>query len=159
MLLILAFGRARDALIVMANLPLALIGGVAGVFLGGRGLNVATMIGFIPLFGIATRNGIMLVSHIQHLVGEEGVTNFREAVERGARERLIPILMTAMAAGLALIPLALGAGKSGSEIQTPMAIVILCGLISSTFLNMAVVPTLYLRYGRSRAGGPEGSPL
>ena len=68
--------------------------------------------------------------------------------KRGARERLIPILMTAMAAGLALIPLALGAGKSGSEIQTPMAIVILCGLISSTFLNMAVVPTLYLRYGR-----------
>ncbi len=148
MLLVLAFGRARDALIVMANLPLALIGGVAGVFLAGGVLNVATMIGFITLFGIATRNGIMLVSHIQHLIDEEGVTDFREAIERGARERLIPILMTAMAAGLALIPLALGAGKSGSEIQTPMAIVILCGLISSTFLNMAVVPTLYLRYGR-----------
>jgi Cu/Ag efflux pump CusA len=148
MLLVLAFGRARDALIVMANLPLALIGGVAGVFLSGGVLNVATMIGFITLFGIATRNGIMLVSHIQHLVTEEGITDFREAVERGARERLIPILMTALAAGLALIPLALGTGKSGSEIQTPMAIVILCGLISSTVLNMAVVPTLYLRYGR-----------
>ena len=107
----------------------------------------ATMIGFITLFGIATRNGIMLVSHIQHLINEEGVTDFREAVERGARERLIPILMTALAAGLALIPLALGGGKSGSEIQTPMAIVILCGLASSTFLNMVVVPTLYLRYG------------
>jgi Cu/Ag efflux pump CusA len=76
------------------------------------------------------------------------VTDFREAVERGARERLAPILMTAMAAGLALIPLALGGGQSGSEIQTPMAIVILCGLVSSTFLNMAVVPTLYLHYGR-----------
>jgi Cu/Ag efflux pump CusA len=147
MLLVLAFGRTRDALIVMANLPLALIGGVAGVFLAGGVLNVATMIGFITLFGIATRNGIMLVSHIQHLIGEEGVTNFREAVERGARERLIPILMTAMAAGLALIPLALGGGKSGSEIQTPMAIVILCGLVTSTILNMAVVPALYLRYG------------
>ncbi|HZJ32112.1 MAG TPA: efflux RND transporter permease subunit [Vicinamibacterales bacterium] len=149
LLLVLAFGRPRDALIVMVNLPLALIGGVVGVFLSGGVLNVATMIGFITLFGIATRNGIMLVSHIHHLMEEEGVTDFRAAVERGARERLVPILMTAMAAGLALIPLALGGGQSGSEIQTPMAIVILCGLVTSTFLNMAVVPTLYLRYGRS----------
>jgi Cu/Ag efflux pump CusA len=78
---------------------------------------------------------------------EEGVADFRQAVERGAHERLIPILMTAMAAGLALIPLALGGGKTGSEIQTPMAIVILCGLMTSTLLNMVVVPTLYLRYG------------
>jgi CzcA family heavy metal efflux pump len=148
MLLVLAFGRTRDALVVMVNLPLALIGGVAGVFLGGGVLNVATMIGFITLFGIATRNGIMLVSHIQQLMNAEGVTDFRTAVERGAQERLIPILMTAMAAGLALIPLALSGGQSGSEIQTPMAIVILCGLTTSTLLNMFVVPTLYLRYGR-----------
>jgi Cu/Ag efflux pump CusA len=108
------------------------------------------MIGFITLFGIATRNGIMLVSHIRHLIEEERVTNFREAVERGARERLLPILMTAMAAGLALIPLAMAAGESGSEIQTPMAIVILCGLTTSTLLNMFVVPTLYLKYGAIR---------
>ncbi|PYQ88542.1 MAG: CusA/CzcA family heavy metal efflux RND transporter [Acidobacteria bacterium] len=148
MLLVLAFGRARDAVIVMVNLPLALIGGVAGVFLAGGVLSVASMIGFITLFGIATRNGIMLVSHIQHLMTEEGVTDFREAVERGAHERLIPILMTAMAAGLALIPLAIGGGKTGSEIQTPMAIVILCGLTTSTLLNMLVVPTLYLRYAK-----------
>src|SRR5262245_189872 len=148
MLLVLAFGRARDAVIVMVNLPLALMGGVVGVFLAGGALSVASMIGFITLFGIATRNGIMLVSHIQHLMNEEGVTDFRQAVERGAQERLIPILMTAMAAGLALIPLALGGGKSGSEIQTPMAIVILCGLMTSTLLNMVVVPTMYLRYGR-----------
>jgi len=78
----------------------------------------------------------------------EGITDFREAVVRGAEERLVPILMTAMAAGLALIPLALGGGRSGSEIQTPMAIVILCGLMTSTLLNMVVVPTMYLRYGR-----------
>ena len=125
MLLVLSFGRARDAALIMINLPLALIGGVAGVFLSGGVLNVATMIGFITLFGIATRNGIMLVSHIRHLMEVEGVTDFRTAVIRGAQERLAPILMTAMAAGLALIPLALGGGKSGSEIQTPMAIVIL----------------------------------
>ena len=156
MLLVLAFGSARDALLVMVNLPLALIGGVAGVFLSGGILNVATMIGFITLFGIATRNGIMLVSHIRHLMAEEGVTNFREAVTRGAEERLAPILMTALAAGLALIPLALGGGQSGSEIQTPMAIVILCGLMTSTLLNMAVVPAMYLRYGRPASGDSTG---
>jgi Cu/Ag efflux pump CusA len=155
MLLVLAFGRARDALLVMINLPLALIGGVVGVFLAGGVLNVATMIGFITLFGIAARNGIMLVSHIRHLMEAEGVTDFRHAVIRGAEERLVPILMTAMAAGLALIPLAVSGGRSGSEIQTPMAIVILCGLISSTLLNMAVVPTMYLRYGRPASPASE----
>jgi CzcA family heavy metal efflux pump len=148
LLLVGAFGRARDAVLVMVNLPLALIGGVVGVFLSGGVLNVATMIGFITLFGIATRNGIMLVSHIRRLMDVEGVVDFREAVERGAHERLVPILMTAMAAGLALIPLAMRGGQSGSEIQTPMAIVILCGLATSTLLNMFVVPTLYLKYGR-----------
>ena len=147
MILVGAFGRARDALLVMLNLPLALIGGVAGVFLAGGVLSVASMIGFITLFGIATRNGIMLVTHIQHLMRHEGVTDFRTAVERGTNERLVPILMTAMAAGLALVPLAFGGGQPGREIQTPMAIVILCGLTTSTLLNMVVVPTLYLKYG------------
>ena len=154
MMLVLAFGRARDAFLVMLNLPLALIGGVVGVFLAGGILSVASMIGFITLFGIATRNGIMLVSHIRHLMEVEGVTDFREAVQRGAEERLIPILMTAMAAGLALIPLAMAAGEAGSEIQTPMAIVILCGLTTSTLLNMFVVPTLYLKYGGGAAVQP-----
>jgi CzcA family heavy metal efflux pump len=155
MLLVLAFGRARDAVLIMVNLPLALIGGVAGVFLAGGVLSVASIIGFITLFGIATRNGIMLVSHIEHLMESEGVTDFRQAVERGAHERLVPILMTAMAAGLALIPLALGGGKTGSEIQTPMAIVILCGLTTSTLLNMIVVPTLYLRYAKPSPKEPS----
>jgi Cu/Ag efflux pump CusA len=139
MMLVLAFGRARDALLVMLNLPLALIGGVIGVYLAGGVLTVASMIGFIALFGIATRNGIMLVSHIQHLMQAEGVNDFREAVQRGSHERLVPILMTAMAAGLSLVPLALGGGTAGSEIETPMAIVILCGLTTSTLLNMFVV--------------------
>jgi Cu/Ag efflux pump CusA len=88
------------------------------------------------------------VSHIQHLIQVEGVTDLRTAVERAAQERLVPILMTALAAGLALIPLALSGGEAGSEIQTPMAIVILCGLTTSTLLNMFVVPTMYLRYGK-----------
>jgi CzcA family heavy metal efflux pump len=143
-----AFGSPRDGLIVMANLPLALIGGVIGVFLGGGVLSVASIVGFITLFGIATRNGIMLVSHIRHLQLAEGVTDFRAAVVRGATERVVPILMTALAAGLALVPIALSAGQPGSEIQAPMAMVIMFGLLSSTALNMIVVPILYDRFGR-----------
>jgi CzcA family heavy metal efflux pump len=147
LLLYIAFGSGRDALLVMLNLPLALIGGVAGMYVAGGVLSVATLIGFITLFGIATRNGVMLVSHIHHLQREEGVEDAREAVIRGAAERLVPILMTALAAGLALVPLALAQGQPGSEIQAPMATVILFGLLSSTLLNMFVVPSLYLRFG------------
>jgi CzcA family heavy metal efflux pump len=143
-----AFGSSRDGLLIMLNLPLALIGGVVGVYLAGGVLSVASIVGFITLFGIATRNGIMLVSHIRHLQAQEGVTDFRRAVARGATERLVPILMTALAAGLALVPIALSAGAPGSEIQAPMAMVIMCGLATATALNMVVVPVLYLRFGR-----------
>jgi CzcA family heavy metal efflux pump len=149
-----AFGSSRDALLVMVNLPLALIGGVIGVYLTGGVLSVASIVGFITLFGIATRNGIMLVSHIRHLQAHEGVTDFTTAVVRGARERLVPILMTALAAGLALVPIALSAGEPGSEIQAPLAMVILLGLLSSTALNMVVVPVLYERFGRPVAAMP-----
>ena len=128
----------------------ALIGGVAGVFAAGGVLSLASIVGFITLFGIATRNGIMLISHIHHLRGE-GVHDFRTLVIRGASERIAPILMTATAAGLALVPIALGMGKPGSEIQAPMAIVIFFGLISSTFLNMIVVPAAYYRLRAPRA--------
>ena len=147
-ILVMVFRSARDALIIMLNLPLALIGGVAGVFLSGGILSVASIIGFITLFGIATRNGILLISHIRHLVEKEGVTDFREAVVRGAMERISPILMTALSAALALIPLALRAGLPGSEIQAPMAVVILSGLLTSTALNLMVVPVAYWRWGR-----------
>jgi len=108
-------------------------------------LSLASIVGFITLFGIATRNGIMLISHVRHL-RDEGVSNLRQAVMEGASERLSPILMTALAAGLALVPIALGMGKPGSEIQAPMAIVIFCGLLTSTALNMVVVPAAYYRF-------------
>lgn len=147
LLLYVAFRSARDAILVMLNLPLALIGGIAGVFAAGGVISVASIIGLITLFGIATRNGVMMVAHFHHLVEHEGVSNVIEAVKRGARERLVPILMTALAAGFALVPLALASGEPGSEIQAPMAIVILFGLLSSTALNMVVLPALYLRFG------------
>jgi len=147
LLLYIAFRSARDALLVMLNLPLAMIGGVVGVFAAGGVLSVASIIGFIALFGIATRNGVMLISHIHHLLAHEGERDAAKAVKRGAEERLVPILMTALATGIALVPLALAAGEPGSEIQSPMAVVILCGLLSSTVLNMIVVPALYLRFG------------
>jgi CzcA family heavy metal efflux pump len=150
LLLFMALRSGRDAAIVMLNLPLALAGGAAGVWLSGGILSVASVIGFITLFGIATRNGLMMISHVQHLVAEEGVRDPVEAVRRGAMERLSPILMTALAAGLGLVPLALAGGQPGSEIETPMAVVILCGLVTSTALNMLVVPALYLRFGSVR---------
>jgi CzcA family heavy metal efflux pump len=155
LLLYLAFRSTRDAWLVMLNLPLALIGGVAGVYIAGGVLSVASIIGIITLFGIATRNGVMLVAHIQNLVNHEGVTDRLEAVRRGAEERLVPILMTALATGLALVPLALSMGQPGSEIQAPMAIVILFGLLSSTALNMIVLPSLYLRFGSAAVTGPS----
>ncbi len=157
-LLHLAFRSARDAGLIMVNFPLALIGGVAGVLASGETLTVASLIGFITVFGIAARNGIMLVSHVRHLQLHEGVADYREAVRRGAMERLAPIVMTALAAGLALIPLALRGEKPGTEILTPMAVVILFGLLSSTFLNMIVLPTLLLRLGlpaETRQGAPS----
>jgi Cu/Ag efflux pump CusA len=143
-----AFGSWRDAQLIMLNLPLALIGGVVGLYLAGGVLSVASIVGFITLFGIATRNGIMLVSHIRHLQEREAVSDFTTAVVRGARERLVPILMTALAAGLAMVPIALSAGEPGSEIQAPMAMVIMLGLLTSTALNMLVVPVLYMHFGR-----------
>jgi len=152
-LLHVAFRSARDALFVLLNLPLALIGGVLGVYLTGGTLSVASIIGFITVFGVAARNGIMMISHIRHLQRSEGVASFREAVRQGAMERLAPILMTALAAGLALLPLALRGDEPGNEILTPMAIVILFGLLSSTLLNMLVVPALFLRFGEPTARG------
>ena len=157
LLLFLAFRSVRSALLIMVNLPLALIGGVIAVFLGGGILSVASLVGFITLFGIATRNGIMMLSHYEHLRKVEGVP-FDEAVERGSMERLSPILMTALCAGLALIPLVLAGDKPGNEIQAPKGVVILGGLLSSTALNMLVVPALYARFARREADAVRPPP-
>jgi CzcA family heavy metal efflux pump len=149
-LLYVAFGSHRETLVVLVNLPLALIGGVFAAALGEGVLSVATLVGFVTLFGIATRNGVLLVTHYQHLMAEEGLA-LREAVVTGSRERLAPVLMTALTAGLALVPLLLHRGEPGNEIQSPMAAVILGGLLTSTFLNLVVVPVLYARWGRPRS--------
>ncbi len=146
LVLLRAFGTVRTAVLLMANLPLALAGGVAAVMLIGGAINVATLVGFITLFGIAVRNGILLVSRYKHLCGH-GLP-LPNAIRRGSAERLSPIVMTALTTGLALIPLALGIGEPGKEIQAPLAVVVLGGLITSTFLNMFVIPALFLRYGR-----------
>jgi len=149
-LLWLAFRSHRHTWIVLVNLPLALVGGLVAVALGGKGLSVASIVGFITLFGIAVRNGVLLVSHYEHLTRDEGL-GLSDAVVRGSHERLAPVLMTALTAGLALVPLVLAGDHPGNEIQSPMAEVILGGLLSSTFLNLVVVPVLFVRWGKDHA--------
>jgi copper/silver efflux system protein len=146
LLLFSEFGSTRTAVLIMANLPLALIGGIIAVMLTGGVVSIASLVGFVTLFGIATRNGILLVANYERM-SREGVP-LRQAIAHGSLERLSPILMTALTAGLALLPLALGGGEPGNELQTPMAVVILGGLLSATALNMLVVPALYALYGR-----------
>ncbi|MBK8207587.1 MAG: efflux RND transporter permease subunit [Planctomycetes bacterium] len=164
LLLYIAFGSLRSAFLVMLNLPLALIGGVVAIFVaespnplanlaalfsGGKYvapvISIASMVGFITLFGIAVRNGILLVAHYRHL--QLAGVPMREAIVQGSSERLVPILMTALAAVLGLVPLALAAGEPGSELLAPLAIVVLGGLVSSTILNLIVVPAGYALIG------------
>ncbi|SAK94884.1 heavy metal efflux pump CzcA [Caballeronia arationis] len=148
LLLFLAMKSRRGVMLVMVNLPFALVGGVLSVLLTGGDLSLGGMVGFVTLFGISLRNSIMLISHYEHLVHVDEMPWGMEAAVRGASERLIPILMTALVTALALLPLALTSGAAGNEIEGPMAIVILGGLATSTILNLIVLPTLALRYGR-----------
>ncbi len=154
LLLTVVLHNWRNLILVLANIPFALVGGVLAVWLtslfdpGEGSLTIGALVGFVTLFGITTRNSIMLISHYEHLVNVEGRVWGAETALRGASERLMPILMTAVVTALGLLPLALGSGEAGREIEGPMAIVILGGLITSTLLNLLVLPTLALRYGR-----------
>ena len=143
------FRSARESLIILINLPLALIGGVFALLLTTGEVSIPAVIGFISLFGIATRNGMLLISHYNHLQRVEGYS-LRDSVVRGSLDRLNPILMTALCSALALIPLALGSELSGNEIQSPMAKVILGGLLTSTALNGFIIPIVYMWIHRAR---------
>jgi CzcA family heavy metal efflux pump len=157
-LLVFAFQSHRQAFIVLVNLPLAVVGGVIAVALGHGVLSVASLLGFITLFGIAVRNGVLMVSRYQQLLEEQGMSVW-DAVVLGSEERMAPVMMTALTAGLALIPLVLAGGRPGNEILSPMGEVILGGLLSSTALNLVVVPALFNRWGvhRERSGEDERS--
>jgi Cu/Ag efflux pump CusA len=147
-LLYMEFKNTQLALIILVNLPLALIGGVVAIWLTSGVISIPAIIGFITLFGIATRNGILLVSRYQSL-GQQ-FADLKERVIHGSADRLNPILMTALTAALALIPLALSGEKPGNEIQSPMAIVILGGLLSSTLLNIYIVPIIYFLFQKKQ---------
>ena len=147
---------------VLLNVPLALIGAVAAIWISGAPLSVATLVGFITVCGIATRNSILMINHYLHLVQVEGVAFGAEMVVRGSLERLVPVTMTALCAGIGLLPLALAGGQPGKEILTPVAQVILGGLVSSTLLDVLVTPTLFLQFGRAailRLASPAIDPL
>ena len=147
-LLSIVMQNYRNLLLVLANLPFALVGGIFIALATGGNLSLGSLVGFVTLFGITLRNSIMLISHYEHLVQIEGLDwNWGTAL-RGASERLSPILMTALVTGLGLLPLAIGSGAPGREVEGPMATIILGGLATSTALNLLVLPTLALRYGR-----------
>jgi CzcA family heavy metal efflux pump len=150
LLLHAAYGSFRLAVLTFVLLPMALVGGAIAVWLSGGVLSLGSLVGFLAVFGIAARNGILMVSHFERLEDEEGVSFGPGLVLQGALERLAPILMTALATGLALVPLVVAGSIPGHEIEHPMAIVILGGLITATLLNLFVLPSLYLRFGRSR---------
>jgi len=152
-----SFGSWRAAILIFVTLPMALVGGIISAFIGGGIVSLGSLVGFFTVFGIAARNGILLINHCQHLEREEGETFGPDLVLRGAKERLAPILMTSLATGLALVPLVVLGERPGHEIEHPLAVVILGGLVTSTLLNLFVTPSLYLRFGRSRRRPPPAS--
>lgn len=152
LLLYLAFRSLRNLALAFVNLPFALIGGVVAVLLEGGWVSLGSMVGFVTLFGITLRNSVMLVSHYHHLVEQEGASWNRDTAIRGASERLPSILMTALVTALGLLPLALGSGQPGREIEGPMATIIVGGLVTSTILNLLILPTILLHFGRFEGG-------
>ena len=148
LMLYIAFGRLRNLLLTFANLPFALIGGVIAAMFTGGWISLGSLVGFVTLFGITLRNSIMMVSHYQHLIDEENCVWGLETCIRGASERLPSILMTALVTALGLLPLALGSDQPGREIEGPMATIIVGGLVTSTILNLLILPTIMLHFGR-----------
>jgi Cu/Ag efflux pump CusA len=144
-----SFKSWRLGILSFATLPSALVGGVLAAYLGDGVISLGALVGFLTILGIAARNGIMMINHFQHLEREEGETFGPGLVIRGAKERLLPILMTTLACGLALVPLVIAGTIPGHEIEHPLAVVVLGGLVTSTLLNLFVVPSLYLRFGRT----------
>jgi Cu/Ag efflux pump CusA len=153
LLLQLSFGSWRLATLSFLTLPMALVGGALAAYFSNGVLSLGSLVGFYTVFGIAARNGILMINHFQHLEQKEGERFGPGLVLRGARERLSPILMTTLATGLALVPLVVWGDRPGHEIEHPLAIVVLGGLVTSTLLNLLVVPALYLRFGKG-AGTP-----
>ena len=147
LLLSLAFRDARSVLLILATAPFALVGGVLAVALTGATLSIGSLVGFVTLFGIVARNAILLIAHLGHLLAVEGAQWSLPTVLRSTRERLVPILMTALVTALGLLPLALGSGEAGREVQGPMASVILGGLATSTLMTLVVLPILIWRFG------------
>jgi Cu/Ag efflux pump CusA len=146
-----SFGSGRLAVLAFLLLPSALVGGVIAAYLGDGIISLGSLVGFLTVLGIAARNGILMIKHFQHLEDEEGMKFGPELVRRGAQERLAPILMTATTTGLALLPLVIRGDVPGHEIELPMAVVILGGLVTSTMLNLFIMPSLYLRFGRGQS--------
>jgi Cu/Ag efflux pump CusA len=150
-LLRVSLGNWRLAIMSFLSLPMAVVGGILAAYIASEGiLSLGSLVGFLTILGIAARNGIMLISHYQHLEEQEGVPFGLDLVLRGARERIAPILMTALTAGLALAPLVIAGDIPGHEIEHPMAIVILGGLVTSTLVNLFIVPSLYLQFGKTQ---------
>jgi len=146
-----ALGSWRLATMSFLSVPVAAVGGVLAAYFASDGiLSLGSLVGFLTILGIVARNGIMMISHYQHLEQQEGEAFGPDLIRRGARERLSPIMMTALATGLALVPLVIAGNIPGHEIEHPMAIVILGGLVTSTLVNLFIVPALYLRFGKER---------
>src|SRR5262249_42330637 len=145
LLLSIVTGNWRNLMLILANLPFAMVGGVLAVFATGGQLSLGGMVGFVTLFGVTLRHSILMIAHYEHLLEVEGASWQLDTAIRGAADRLTPILMTSIVTALGVLPLAVGMGDPGREVEGPMAVVILGGLISSMALNLVVLPTLALR--------------